>query len=94
MFEYMDRRQLLQTPEEQSRLLREVPNVFAEEVEPETVQQDDKHEKDSSQMSTVRETLEIPSNPASDGKLSTLLPLKPGNGPYINFCHLFPQNCP
>ncbi|KAG4208401.1 hypothetical protein ERO13_A03G129600v2 [Gossypium hirsutum] len=78
MFEHMERRQLLQTPEEQSRLLCEVPNVIAEEVEPETVLQDVKHEKDSSQISTVRETLEIPSNPASNGKLSTLLPLKPG----------------
>ncbi|PPR96753.1 hypothetical protein GOBAR_AA23920 [Gossypium barbadense] len=76
---HMERRQLLQTPEEQSRLLCEVPNVIAEEVEPETVLQDVKHEKDSSQISTVRETLEIPSNPASNGKLSTLLPLKPGN---------------
>ncbi|KHG10009.1 hypothetical protein F383_12743 [Gossypium arboreum] len=74
---HMERRQLLQTPEEQSRLLCEVPNVIAEEVEPETVLQDVKHEKDSSQISTVRETLEIPSNPASNGKLSTLLPLKP-----------------
>ncbi|PPD87663.1 hypothetical protein GOBAR_DD15391 [Gossypium barbadense] len=72
-------RQLLQTPEEQSRLLCGVPNVIAEEVEPETVPQDVKHEKDSSQISTVRETLEIPSNPVSNGKLSTLLPLKPGN---------------
>ncbi|KAG4159057.1 hypothetical protein ERO13_D02G153300v2 [Gossypium hirsutum] len=77
MFEYMERRQLLQTPEEQSRLLCGVPNVIAEEVEPETVPQDVKHEKDSSQISTVRETLEIPSNPVSNGKLSTLLPLKP-----------------
>ncbi|XP_057996427.1 uncharacterized protein At5g08430 isoform X2 [Hevea brasiliensis] len=40
LFEYLDRRQLLQTPDEQSRLLREVPEVIADEVEVETTPQD------------------------------------------------------
>ncbi|KAK8615809.1 hypothetical protein V6N13_017386 [Hibiscus sabdariffa] len=60
MFEYMERRQLLQTPDEQSRLLREVPNVIAEEVEPETAPQDAKHENDSSQKPTEPETAPQP----------------------------------
>ncbi|KAK8655528.1 hypothetical protein V6N13_108103 [Hibiscus sabdariffa] len=115
MFEYMERRQLLQTPDEQSRLLHEVPNVTAE-VEPETAPQDVKHESDgsqkltepetapqavkhennslqkltepetapqavkhennSSQKSAVREASEVPSDPASNVKLSTLTPLE------------------
>lgn len=35
--QYLDKRDLLTNPEEQSRLLREVPEVVAEEVEPECV---------------------------------------------------------
>ncbi|XVF02679.1 hypothetical protein REPUB_Repub04eG0195200 [Reevesia pubescens] len=81
MFEYMEKRELLQTPDEQSRLLLEVPNVIGDEIELETAPQDDKHENelkhenDSSRMSNVRGTSEIPSDPASNGKLSTLMPL-------------------
>ncbi|CAH8303959.1 unnamed protein product [Eruca vesicaria subsp. sativa] len=37
---YLDRRELLSNPEEQSRLLLEVPEVIAEEVEPESVDVD------------------------------------------------------
>ncbi|BFG30395.1 hypothetical protein CerSpe_166690 [Prunus speciosa] len=33
LFEYLERRQLLQTPDEQARLLREVPEVIADEIE-------------------------------------------------------------
>ncbi|XP_021813485.1 uncharacterized protein At5g08430-like isoform X2 [Prunus avium] len=33
LFEYLERRQLLQTPDEQARLLREVPKVIADEIE-------------------------------------------------------------
>ncbi|PON75437.1 SWIB/MDM2 domain containing protein [Trema orientale] len=36
LFEYLERRELLQTPDEQSRLLHELPEVIAEEIEPET----------------------------------------------------------
>ena len=89
MFEYMERRQLLQTPDEQSRLLLEVPNVIADEIELETALQDDKHENDSSQISTVRGTSEIPNDPASNGKLSTLMPLPTDSGTSTSV-HLFP----
>ncbi|XWS41231.1 hypothetical protein CRYUN_Cryun17cG0063500 [Craigia yunnanensis] len=75
MFEYMERRELLQTPDEQSRLLLEVPDVIADEIELETAPQDDKHENDSSQILTVRGTSDIPRDPSSNGKLSTLMPL-------------------
>ncbi|KAL6284894.1 hypothetical protein ACE6H2_015823 [Prunus campanulata] len=33
LFEYLERRQLLQTPDEQARLLREIPEVIADEIE-------------------------------------------------------------
>ncbi|KAE8688355.1 Binding protein [Hibiscus syriacus] len=56
MFEYMERIQLLQTPDEQERLLREVPNVIAEEVEPEAAPQDVKHEDYISQKLKESET--------------------------------------
>ncbi|KAL4282176.1 hypothetical protein GQ457_03G008890 [Hibiscus cannabinus] len=92
---YMERRELLQTPDEQSRLLHEVPNVTAE-VEPETAPQDVKHESDGSQkltepeaapqtvkhennsskISAAREISEVPTDPASNVKLSTLTPLE------------------
>ncbi|XP_059651832.1 uncharacterized protein At5g08430 isoform X2 [Cornus florida] len=39
--EYMERKQLLQTPSEQSRLLLEVPKVIADELEPEAIPQED-----------------------------------------------------
>jgi len=35
--EYLDRRKLLQTPAEQSRLLSKIPQVVPEEVKPDTV---------------------------------------------------------
>ncbi|XVE86429.1 hypothetical protein DITRI_Ditri18aG0033600 [Diplodiscus trichospermus] len=74
MFEYMERRELLQTPAEQSRLLLELPKVIGEEIIPETATQDDKHKNDSSQILTVRGTSEVPSDPTSNGDLSTLMP--------------------
>lgn len=40
LFDYLERRQLLQTPAEQLRLLHEVPKVMAEEIEPEARVQD------------------------------------------------------
>ncbi|XVF60954.1 hypothetical protein PTKIN_Ptkin08bG0089200 [Pterospermum kingtungense] len=52
----------------------QVPNVAADEIEPETAPKD-KHENDSLRISTVRGTSEIPRDPASNGKLSTLVPL-------------------
>ncbi|CAH8360791.1 unnamed protein product [Eruca vesicaria subsp. sativa] len=39
-FSYLDRRELLSNPEEQARLLLEVPEVIAEELEPERVDVD------------------------------------------------------
>ncbi|OAY24513.1 hypothetical protein MANES_17G021800v8 [Manihot esculenta] len=40
LFEYLERRQLLQSPDEKSRLLREVPKIIADEIEVETTSQD------------------------------------------------------
>ncbi|XP_010493469.1 PREDICTED: uncharacterized protein At5g08430-like [Camelina sativa] len=44
--QYLDKRELLENPEEQSRLLCEVPEVVAEEVEPEKVDDDRNIEND------------------------------------------------
>ncbi|KAJ7975519.1 Zinc finger CCCH domain protein [Quillaja saponaria] len=40
LFEYLERRQLLQTPIEQARLLSEVPEVIADDLEPESTTHD------------------------------------------------------
>ncbi|KAI3704324.1 hypothetical protein L1987_74542 [Smallanthus sonchifolius] len=40
LFEYLERRKLLQTPSEQSKLLAEVPTVTAEKLEPEATPQE------------------------------------------------------
>ncbi|EOX92753.1 SWIB/MDM2 domain,Plus-3,GYF, putative isoform 2 [Theobroma cacao] len=77
LFEYMERRELLMTPEEQSQLLLEVPNVIAEEIDIETAPQDfpgDEQENDNSLVSTLKGTSDIPSDTALGGKLSTLMP--------------------
>ncbi|XAR69643.1 hypothetical protein NMG60_11001322 [Bertholletia excelsa] len=41
LFEYLERKQLLQTPSEQSRLLLEVPEVIGDEIELEAAQEDE-----------------------------------------------------
>ncbi|KAL1201143.1 hypothetical protein V5N11_008891 [Cardamine amara subsp. amara] len=46
LFEYLEKRELLEKPEEQSRLLREVPEVVAEELELVCVDDDGKIEND------------------------------------------------
>lgn len=38
--QYLEKKQLLETPDEQSRLLHEVPKVIADEVEPEATLED------------------------------------------------------
>ncbi|KFK25212.1 hypothetical protein AALP_AA8G081700 [Arabis alpina] len=64
--EYLDRRELLQNPEEQSRLLREVPEVIEEELvpdpelSPEAYKSDDnEHQTSESPMSSIQQTPEI-----------------------------------
>ncbi|KAK1388361.1 hypothetical protein POM88_016539 [Heracleum sosnowskyi] len=40
LYEYLERKELLKKPDEQERLLLEVPNVIAEELEPEAIVQE------------------------------------------------------
>ncbi|XP_043720659.1 zinc finger CCCH domain-containing protein 44-like isoform X2 [Telopea speciosissima] len=55
--EYLERKQLLQTPTERFRLLQEIPTIIAEEVEPEATPQDcplvTKEAKDESPRSII-----------------------------------------
>lgn len=75
--EYLDKKQLLQTPAEQERLLREVPEVVADELEPEAVPQDllnDTNGNDGSPEATSAP--EIPSfNTAENRVLSAKVPV-------------------
>ncbi|XP_058188950.1 uncharacterized protein At5g08430-like isoform X3 [Rhododendron vialii] len=64
LFEYMERRKLLQTPEEKSRLLETVPRVIADVAEVESMSNDaikeSKQEDGSSPKSILMESLESP----------------------------------
>ncbi|GLU12145.1 hypothetical protein SLE2022_288500 [Rubroshorea leprosula] len=67
LLEYLEKKQMLQTPEEQTRLLHEVPMVIADELEPEAVPHDLPNEKDGddgSPISTITGISEIPSGNA------------------------------
>ncbi|XP_050232627.1 uncharacterized protein At5g08430 isoform X2 [Mercurialis annua] len=57
LFEYLERRQLLQTPNEQKRLLCEVPEIIPEEIEAEVIPQefpDNLNKVDGSPESTIK----------------------------------------
>ncbi|KAL5751492.1 hypothetical protein ACOSP7_021700 [Xanthoceras sorbifolium] len=64
LMSYLERRQLLQTPAEQARLLREVPKVIAEAIEQEASPHDSpdgiKQGNNDSQVPIFEETSEIP----------------------------------
>lgn len=63
--EYLEKRELLQTPEEQSRLFREVPEVLGEELLPNLEASPEAHESDNEQrlsespISSIQETPEV-----------------------------------
>ncbi|OMP01125.1 hypothetical protein COLO4_12141 [Corchorus olitorius] len=71
------RRELLKTPKEQSRLLDEVPNVIADEIEAETAPEE--HKTDNPALSALRGPSEIPSGTAPNGNLPTLMPSTTGS---------------
>ncbi|CDY40743.1 BnaAnng06060D [Brassica napus] len=62
---YLEKRELLQTPEEQSRLLREVPEVIGEELVPSPEASPEAHKSDNEQrlsespISSIQETPEV-----------------------------------
>ncbi|OMO51992.1 hypothetical protein CCACVL1_29451 [Corchorus capsularis] len=72
-------RELLKTPKEQSRLLDEVPNVIADEIEAETAPEEHK-KTDNPAISALRGPSEIPSGTAPNGNLATLMPSTTGSG--------------
>ncbi|KAL1209765.1 hypothetical protein V5N11_020095 [Cardamine amara subsp. amara] len=62
--EYLEKRELLQNPEEQSRLLREVPEVIEEELVPNPEASPEAHKSDNEQrsespISSIQETTEV-----------------------------------
>ncbi|XP_068307374.1 uncharacterized protein At5g08430-like [Pyrus communis] len=57
LFEYLERRQLLQTPDEQARLLREVPEVIADELEIEDAPKDCADEIQEENRSSTRDII-------------------------------------
>ncbi|KAG7554591.1 Plus-3 domain [Arabidopsis suecica] len=64
--EYLEKRELLQNPEEQSRLLREVPEVIGEEIvpnpevsSPESRKSDNEQRLSESPLSCIQETPEV-----------------------------------
>ncbi|PIN18759.1 hypothetical protein CDL12_08564 [Handroanthus impetiginosus] len=67
LFEYLERRKLLQTPSEQEKLLHKIPEVIAEELEPETTVGDasEKAEGSGSPKSILRGNSDISSGDAS-----------------------------
>ncbi|XP_010275004.1 PREDICTED: uncharacterized protein At5g08430-like isoform X2 [Nelumbo nucifera] len=57
LFEYLERRKLLQTPSERLRLLQETPTIIAEEIEPEPTPQDtpvDEKQGENGHLNSVR----------------------------------------
>lgn len=64
--QYLEKKQLLQNPDEQSRLLHEVPKVIADEIEPEATPQDTseniKHENSGSPRSILSGASKIPNH--------------------------------
>ncbi|KAL9250299.1 hypothetical protein AKJ16_DCAP11213 [Drosera capensis] len=66
LFEYLERREMLESPEEQSRLLKEVPKVIPEIIELSPTPEDSPHndglENLSAQEATIEQRLEIPSS--------------------------------
>ncbi|KAJ0016591.1 hypothetical protein Pint_12231 [Pistacia integerrima] len=80
LFEYLERRQLLQTPAEQSRLLHEVPEVIADEIEQVVSAQDYpdsmKQGNDDSLVPLVRGASDVPIGEiAANGTFTSLTSL-------------------
>ncbi|KAF3444187.1 hypothetical protein FNV43_RR13877 [Rhamnella rubrinervis] len=77
LFEYLERRQLLQTPSEQLRLLRELPKVTAEDLEPEVAPQhcadEVKPRNNSSSRSILWEASELPTSNTTTDKVASIL---------------------
>lgn len=75
LFEYLERKELLKKPAEQERLLLEVPNVIAEELEPEAVVQEPAEDEKNDgcglpQLDIVGNRADIPFDIEADKSLS------------------------
>ncbi|CAK7328586.1 unnamed protein product [Dovyalis caffra] len=74
LFEYLEKKKLLETPDEQTRLLLDIPKVIAEELEVELVPEDFpvdiKRGNDGSPKSSLNGVLEIPNSDVASNKTS------------------------
>lgn len=75
LYEYLERKELLKKPAEQERLLLEVPNVIAEELEPEAIVQEPAEDEKNdvcclSQLDIVGNQADIPFDIEADKSLS------------------------
>ncbi|KAJ0233872.1 Uncharacterized protein HA466_0278900 [Hirschfeldia incana] len=92
--EYLEKRELLQTPEEQSRLFREVPVVIGEELLPNPEASPEAHKSDNEQrlsespISSIQETPEVRNlfggeDQQRNGFLMSKSSTLPGITPYV-----------
>ncbi|KAK4488638.1 hypothetical protein RD792_004407 [Penstemon davidsonii] len=70
LFEYLDRRKILQTPSEVEKLLLKIPEVIAEELEPEVIVDEKAEGNDFSPISILRGNSDV-SNASGYGDLVT-----------------------
>lgn len=75
LFDYLERKKLLETPDEQTRLLLDIPKVIADEIEDEPAPEDFpvniKQGNDGSPKSSLDGVLEIPNSDVASNKTST-----------------------
>ncbi|XP_011012494.1 PREDICTED: uncharacterized protein At5g08430 isoform X2 [Populus euphratica] len=75
LFDYLERKKLLETPDEQTRLLLDIPKVIADEIEDEPAPEDFpvniKQGNDGSPKSSLDGVLEIPNFDVASNKTST-----------------------
>lgn len=77
LFDYLERKKLLETPDEQTRLLLDIPKVIADEIEDEPAPEDFpvniKQGNDGSPKSSLDGVLEIPNFDVASNETSTLI---------------------
>ncbi|KAG5247597.1 protein binding protein [Salix suchowensis] len=75
LFDYLERKKLLETPDEQTRLLLDIPKVIADEIETEPAPEDFpvniKQGNDVSPKPSLNGVLEIPNSDVASNKTST-----------------------
>nr|XP_043612336.1 uncharacterized protein At5g08430 [Erigeron canadensis]XP_043612337.1 uncharacterized protein At5g08430 [Erigeron canadensis] len=86
LFDYLERKKLLQTPSEVSKLLADVPNVTADKLDPELTPQEQAEDINELHRSpTTHKDVSHPTLDASEHEVPVLVEVKEGNaGPMEN----------